>query len=97
MVLPMVVIFYDLTVQKMVNRYEYIFMFVLKGLWTVAYWVLMSTTYILTYKDIIAYDIENPIVDKKDDSGRLLSHPQKLSNAVDPTNDGKSTVKEKVF
>ena len=50
-------ILYDLTVQKMVNRYEYIFMFVIKAIWTILYWVLLIITYIYAAKEIKEYDI----------------------------------------
>ena len=55
--LPFGVILYDLTVQKMVNRYEYIFMFVIKAIWTILYWVLLIITYIYAAKEIKEYDI----------------------------------------
>lgn len=50
--LPFGVILYDLTVQKMVNRYEYIFMFVIKALWTIFYWTLFVVTYVMAAKEI---------------------------------------------
>ena len=78
--LPFGVILYDLTVQKMVNRYEYIFMFIIKALWTIFYWTILIVTYVMAAKEIKQYDILNPSVK------RLLSHPQDKLDVVAATN-----------
>lgn len=44
--LPLAVVAYDFTIQKMLNRYEYIFLRISKYIWIALYWALMVFAYI---------------------------------------------------
>lgn len=44
--LPFAVVAYDFTVQKMLNRYEFLFLRVSKYIWIALYWAMMVFAYI---------------------------------------------------
>jgi hypothetical protein len=53
--LPISVVAYDFTVQKMLNRYEFLFLRVSKYVWIMTYWAFILFAYVLYQSDVKNY------------------------------------------